>query len=227
MNALGQTSSLRICEPAKAVAHFLAAMRRSAQASYPLWQDVLTDALQDCPLGYDARRALLEIHPVADYYFAAVAGIEVGKIRALYSRPVAGELLALIAEQVDLVADRNDRLVSGLVFDVVGRVERLQANQQKLPHDQAVLAILERMGWHAALETRALFADLLFRHQLGEPFARGTLNWWGGFKTKFALIESELSPVATPSLPPELMISTPEPARIARPKKVVGARSLM
>ena len=76
MNALGQTSSPRTCTPAFAIEKFLALMHKVATATFPAWQEVLKAGIDDCKLPYDARRAVFEIQPIADYYFAGVVGLE-------------------------------------------------------------------------------------------------------------------------------------------------------
>ena len=195
MYTSSQTSSLRACEPAVAVRHFLAAMSKAATATYPAWLDVLKTAIDERRLPYDARRAAFDIQPLADYHLAGVVGLDAAHIRALFPAEIAKELLALIAEQVDELAQRNDRLVSALVFDIVGDVSLLQPWQHRLPHDEVVRLILERMAWHTTLETQSLFGDILFRHQLGEPLARGVPQWWARFQDKFVIARPGASPL--------------------------------
>ena len=195
MNALSQTSSLRTCEPATAVQHFLAAMSKAATTTFPAWHDVLKSAIDERKLPYDIRRAAFEIQPVADYHLAGVVGLEAARIRALFPTEIAHELLAQIAGTVDALAQRSDRLVSAVVFDVIGDVSLLQSWQHRLPHDEVVRIILERMGWTGMPEMQPLFGDILFRHQLGEPLARGVPQWWAAFDKKFVIAKAGAAPI--------------------------------
>ena len=190
MNALSQISSLRTCEPAVAVQHFLAAMSKAATTTFPAWHDVLKSAIDERKLPYDVRRAAFEIQPLADFHLAGVVGMEAARIRALFPTEIAQELLSVIAETVDGLAQRSDRLVSAVVFDVVGDVNLLQSWQHRLPHDEVVRIILERMGWNSMPEMQPLFGDILFRHQLGEPLARGVPQWWSAFHNKFVIAKA-------------------------------------
>ena len=42
-----------------------------AARSFSAWEKTLTAGIGECTLGYNQRRAVLEIHPLDDYYFAA------------------------------------------------------------------------------------------------------------------------------------------------------------
>src|SRR5689334_16746842 len=110
--------------PKVAVARFLSDMATVAKKTFPHWHETLTAGIEDCAINADARRALLDIHPLDDYYFAGVVALEAAKIRKLFTPDEASELLSTVAEQVDTVADRKDRVVSDLVFNILGRLER-------------------------------------------------------------------------------------------------------
>jgi hypothetical protein len=94
-------------EPKKAVARFLKDMAVVAKRSFPAWQKTLTAGIEECPLSYDQRRGIFEIHPLDDYYFAGVVALEAAKIRALFAPDEASELLSQLAEQIDAAAERS------------------------------------------------------------------------------------------------------------------------
>jgi hypothetical protein len=207
MNAFGQSSSLRTCTARQAVEAFLKAMKSTAAATFPGWRQILTDGLAECDLDHDTRRAVLDQHPLDDYYFAAVVGMEAAKIRMLFGPEDATELLAQVAEQVDRAAGRPDRLVSDLVFDVISEIELVASHPHKLPHDHAIKVLLHRMRIDSTGPTRCLMGDVLFRHQLGEPLARSVPQWWMPFRSRFAIAKVQ----PAPHLPPITL--TPKPAR--------------
>lgn len=171
-----------------AVARFLKHMGAAARKTFPAWREMLTEGLDGCALTYDARYALLDAHPLDDYYFAGVVAIEAAKVRRLFAPDEASEVLSLIAEQVDAAAGRKDRLVSDLVFFIIGRLEQAAGiDTQKMPHDQVVKAILQKLGVDRAEAARHLMHAVLYRHTLGEPLALGVPHWWQLFRTRYAL----------------------------------------
>lgn len=170
--------------PAKdIVARFLADMTTAARRIYPGWRKLLADAVADhAPEGSVLHQYLLEHPPLDDYFFAAVTAIEAATIRRHLAPDGAGELLTEVAEQVDAAAGRTDRVVSDFVFFVIGRID-LEAGveRMKMPHDEAVKAILQKIGVEADEATRPLMNDLAFRRQLGELLALGIPAWWKAF----------------------------------------------
>lgn len=186
--SIGATAVKPTVEPKAAVERFLKHMAAAARKTFPAWQKKLVEGLNDCNLSYDTQYALIDAHPIEDYYFAGVVAMEAAKVRRLFAPDEASELLSLIAEQVDAVAERNDRLVSDLVFFMVGRVEQAaHVDQQKMPHDEVVRALLQKLGVDRSEETMHLMRAILYRHELGEPLATGVPQWWQLFRTKYAL----------------------------------------
>lgn len=186
--SIGATAVKPTVEPKAAVARFLKHMADAARKTFPAWQKKLIEGLDDCKLSYDTQYALIDAHPLEDYYFAGVVALEAAKIRRLFAPDEASELLSLIAEQVDAVAERKDRLVSDLLFFMVGRVEQAaHVDQQKMPHDEVVRALLQKMGVDRSEETMHLMRAILYRHELGEPLALGVPQWWQMFRTKYSL----------------------------------------
>ena len=175
-------------DPKVAVKRFLKDMKKAADKTFPRWQEILVEGIEECPLSYDTRRAIFDVHPIDDYYFAGAVALEAAKIRPLFSADEASELLSLIAEGVDAVAGRTDRAVSDLVFFIVGRIETAAAtDSQKKSYDQVVKVILQRIGLDTIEATAHLMTQALYRHVLGEPLARGVPNWWSTFHAKYAL----------------------------------------
>ncbi|MHB1204102.1 MAG: hypothetical protein ACYCZX_00930 [Rhodospirillaceae bacterium] len=169
------------------MARFLKDIKKAAEKTFPKWQEVLVEGIEECPLTYDTRRAIFDIHPLDDYYFAGAVALEAAKIRQLFTAPEASELLSLVAESVDRAAERTDRVVSDLVFSIIGRIETLAADGQKKSYDQAVKVILQRIGLDHIEATAHLMTQALYRHSLGEPLALGVPNWWNTFHSKYDL----------------------------------------
>ena len=181
-----------VAEAREAVAHFLSEMNSVAARTYPAWSKVLLDGLAEHALSYDERRALLEIHPIDDYYFAGVVALDAARIRGLYAPAEAAELLGEIGDQVDTAAGRQDRVVSDLVFVMLGRIDlNTGLDLMKTPYDKVVKTILQTIGVHKIEATQGLMRDKGFRHLLGEPLAVGVPQWWRAFHTKFTLYWEE------------------------------------
>jgi len=179
-------------EAREAVAHFLSAMTSVAARTYPAWSKILTDGLSDHALTYDERRALFEIHPIDDYYFAGVVALDAARIRGLYPPAEAAELLGEIGAQVDAAAGRQDRVVSDLVFLLIGRIDLGSGvDLMKTPYDKVVKTLLQQIGVGKIEATQELMRDKGFRHLLGEPLAVGVPHWWRDFRSKFTLYWEE------------------------------------
>ena len=134
------------------------------------------------------RRPVLEIYPLDDYYLAGVIALEAANIRVLFAPDEASELLSVLAEQVDAAAERTDRMVSDLVFLIMNRIELIRGiDKEKMPYDQVVKAILQRLGVDKIEPTSHLLTESLYRHTLGEPLALGVPQWWKQFRSKYKL----------------------------------------
>ena len=179
-------------EAREAVGHFLSAMSLVAARTYPAWSRILDDGMAECALSYDERRGMLEVHPIDDYYFAAIVALESAKLRNLYTLAEAGELLSEIGEQVDAAARRQDRVVSDLVFALVGRITMgAGVDKMKTPYDMVVKSLLQHLGLNKVESTKSLMRDVGFRHMLGEPLALGVPQWWKAFHAKFSIYWKE------------------------------------
>jgi hypothetical protein len=208
-------------EAREAVQHFLNAMAEVAARTYPVWSSTLNDALSECSLNYDERRALFELHPIDDYYFAAIVALEASRLRGLYSPREAEELLSEVGEQVDARAGRQDRVVSDLVFHMIGRIELgAGLERMKTPYDKVVKAVLQHIGVHRIEATRQLMRDVGFRHLLGEPLALSVPQWWRAFQAKFRIYWQDPEPVYLNDDEAGAPVATPAPRRRPRRRAV-------
>jgi hypothetical protein len=214
--SIGATAVKPTVEAKAAVARFLKDMAAAAKKTFPAWQKKLIEGFDECVLPYDIQHALIDAHPLDDYYYAGVVALEAAKIRRLFAPDEASELLSLIGEQVDATADRQDRLVSDMVFFIMGRVENAaNVDTQKMPHDEVVKALLQKLGVDRTEETVHLMRAILFRHELGEPLALGVPQWWQMFRTKYSLAgKHEQMCVSSPAVAAALPKKAPK--RVAR-----------
>lgn len=181
----------------EAIERFLASMAVAAQTSFPEWRQRLTEGLAECyPDDADALQPLLDGKPLDDFYFAGVVGMEAARIRSYFAPDAASALLASLAMQVDDAAGRRDRVVSDLVFFTVGRIDlETGIERMRMPYDLVVLMLLEKIGIGANASTRPLLFDFVFKHNLGEPLARGVPAWWKNFAETFAIEGAEPAPL--------------------------------
>jgi hypothetical protein len=210
----GQDVADNSVEAKDAVANFLTAMLGVTARIYPGWQRLLNDALADCALNFDERRNLFEMHPVDDYFFAAVVALETAKLRGLYTPEESAELLGEIGAQVDARAGRMDRIVSDLVFLMLGRID-LGAGMERMkaPYDKAVKTVLQQMGVTKIPAARGLLGDVGLRHMLGEPLALGVPQWWKAFQAQFRIYWNEPEPVYMAEDEVAPVTEAPAPAR--------------
>jgi hypothetical protein len=181
-----------MAEAREAVSHFLNEMNSVAARTYPAWNRILLDGLSEHALTYEESRALLEIHPLDDYYLAGIVAMDAARIRNLYPRDEATELLGEIGDQVDAAAGRQDRIVSDLVFRMIGRIDlNAEYDPSKAPYDKIVKTILQQMGVHKNAATRPLMNDKGYRHLLGEPLAVSVPHWWRDFQSRFTIYWEE------------------------------------
>jgi len=222
---MGADAADNSVEAKLAVSYFLAEMRNAAARTYPIWSKLLDGAFAECALNFDERRGLFDIHPIDDYYFAGVVALECARMRGFYSVSESSEILSEVGEQVDAAAGRQDRVVSDLVFYILGRIELGSGlERMKAPYDKVVKAILQQMGVHEIESTRALMSDKALRHSLGEPLALGVPQWWKAFRSQFTLywptpeeLESEqVSSAEGPAAPAPSAATIPFRARRRR-----------
>jgi hypothetical protein len=169
--------------PAGVINRFLTDMSAVAQRSFPIWHELYIDGLSEAAPKGSARHDQFVCHqPLDDFYFAGIVAFEASKIRRYLDAESASELLSELAIQVDRAAHRPDRVVSNLVFFIIGRIE-LESGLDVLtmPYDKVNQIILQHIGLEQNEATRPLMADFAFRHSLGEPIARGVPAWWKAY----------------------------------------------
>ena len=185
---------LRI-DPKAAVAKFLVDMRLASARPWRTWNKVLTDALVECALPVQARRQILDLQPVEDYFFGAVTALQACRIRELYPFSVAEALMRELALQIDPAVGRDDSAVSNLVFITLGRIRKARAVENFRGHDQAVEAVLERIGVGLNSATAGIMDSLPMRHRLAEPLALAAPMWWDSFGGIYAVDAPVLKPL--------------------------------
>ena len=125
---------------------------------------------------------------------SVVMGMEAAKIRSLFPTEIAEDLLAEINELIDKLAGRNDHLVSDLVFEIIQRIQAVEIDDTKKPHDVAMKHLAELLHLTATESTKDLTKDIVFRQDMGQPIAVSMRHWWNSFKNSRQLAETVPSP---------------------------------
>jgi hypothetical protein len=178
-----------------AVAKFLVDMRLISERSWRVWNKVLLDALIECALPQQARRLILDLNPVEDYFLAATVAVQAYRIREVFAFSVAEALMRELALQTDGAVGRDDSAVSNLLFLILGRIRKARAAENFRDHDQAVESILERIGVGRNSATAAIMNSLPVRHRLAEPLALAAPQWWDSFVTIYTVDAQVLKPL--------------------------------
>lgn len=194
-NALPPIDPLLPIAPKAAIAKFLVDMRLTSERRWRPWNKALTEALVECALPLQARRLILDMHPVEDYFFAGMTALQACRIREMYPFSVAEALMRELALQIDPAVGRDDSAVSNLVFIILGRIRKARANENFRDHDQAVEVILERIGVGLNSATAAIMDSLPMRHRLAEPLALAAPLWWDSFTGIYAVDAPILKPL--------------------------------
>lgn len=171
-----------------AVKQFLGNIMGLTARMYPGWIKIINDAFAEHNSA-DARQVSLDAeYPLDDFFFAGFVALEAARIPALFPPAEADVLFSTIADQLDIVANRRDRLVSDLFFEIIARLNLLAASaSEQRPYDKVVKVILKRLAFDQSDAGRLLLADKAFRQLLAEPFALYAPQWWERFKTQFVL----------------------------------------
>lgn len=172
-----------------AIAGFLFDMKTAAQETFPLWRERLAAGLDDAFAGdADAVSQFLGAKPIEDLYFAGIVGMEAARIRRYFPPDAASPLLSELAAQIDSAAERTDRAVSDFAYFVLGRIDlETGVERMRMPYDLVISMLLDRLGFSDDIKTKALMLDIVFRHNLGEPLARGVPAWWKAFAARFTV----------------------------------------
>lgn len=187
MPAVARLDPLLAITPATAIGKFLVDMRILSERAWRPWNKALLSALTECALPARARRVILDLNPIEDFFFAGVVAQQAARIRDLYPFAVAEALMRELALQADGAVGRGDNAVSSLAFIILGRIRKARAVENFRDHDQAVEAILERIGVGRDSATAGIMDSLPVRHKLAEPLALAAPPWWDSFVTIYAV----------------------------------------
>jgi len=168
--------------PDAAVEKFLVDMRLTAERSYGAWIEVLQSGLAKAALSAADRRDLLKPHPLEDYFYAGLIGLQAGAVRESFTPAIAEALLRQVALKVDEATGRGDRIISNMVFIIFGRIRKNgDLGLRVAPQDVLTDVILERLAIDRMKGTRQLMTDPAFRRALNAPFTKRVL-WWNAFQ---------------------------------------------
>lgn len=180
-----------------AVRQFLGNVMGVCARTFPAWQRLVESGLAEQSLSPDHGRDLAAQYPLDDLFFAGFVALEASRLPALYGPEEGDTIICAIAEEIDRYAQRRDRLLSDLLFEVLARLHLMNPAAEQRPYDKIVKVILRRLDFDQTDAGRMLLADKAFRHSLAEPFARHSPQWWEKFKTHFVLYDPAPSPDAT------------------------------
>lgn len=174
-------SSRFLIAPETAVQKFLVDMRLAAERSYRSWKEALEGGFAKTPLAPADRAELLKPHPLEDYFYAGLVGLQAAAVRGSFTPTVAEALLRQVALQVDDAAGRGDRMVSNMVFIIFGRIRKNADLGLKVhPEDVVTDVILERLSMDRMKATSRLMHDPRYRHALTAPLIMRPV-WWKAF----------------------------------------------
>jgi hypothetical protein len=167
--------------PEAAVQKFLVDMRLAGERSYRSWRQALDDGFAKTSFSPADRNDLLKPHPLEDYFFAGLVGLQAAAVRESFPPTVAEALLRQVALQVDEAAGRSDRIVSNMVFIIFGRIRKNKdLGLDIAPSEVVTDVILERLAVDRMKATRQLMADQSYRASLRAPVTARDI-WWSAF----------------------------------------------
>ena len=174
--------------PAKAVAEFLADMKRIAEHLCPEWEKTLKAHIEETDLDFLDKRALFEKHDLFMYFYCGVVAIEGIKVRTLFEYDIASELESEINDQIDAILGYSGRSAADLVFDMFRTVKRAEFEELIKPHDQIMKWIVRLIELDIIPETKDLLKDVLFCQEMAAPFALAQVHWWLNYKEDHRLV---------------------------------------
>ncbi len=167
--------------PATAVQKFLVDMRLTAERSFRAWKQALDAGFAKTALAPADRAALLKPHPLEDYFYAGLIGLQAAAVRESFTPTVAEALLRQVALQVDDAVGRGDRMVSNMVFIIFGRIRKNAGlGLTARPEDVVTDVILERLSIDRMKATGAFMHDPRYRRALAAPLITRP-PWWKAF----------------------------------------------
>lgn len=188
-------SSRFLIAPDTAVQKFLVDMRLTAERSYRPWKQALEDGFAKTTLSPAERRELLTPHPLEDYHYAGLIGLQAAAVRECFTPTAAEALLRQVALQVDAAVGRADRLISNMVFIIFGRIRKNgDLGLPAPPHEVVTDVILERLAIDRMRATRHLMRDPGYRNALAAHVLERPI-WWIAFKDLY-LVDTAAQPHA-------------------------------
>jgi len=192
---MSAVSSRFLIAPEAAIRKFLVDMRLAAERSYPSWKQGLESGFAKTSLAPADRQALLQPHPLEDYFFAGLIGLQAAAARTRSTPTVAEALLRQVALQVDAAAGRSDRIVSNMVFIIFGRIRKnSDLGLSAAPQDVVTDVILERLAIDRMAATRHLMHNPRYRESLNAPLVARAL-WWDAFHSLY-IVDAAAQPHA-------------------------------
>jgi hypothetical protein len=174
-------SSRFLIAPETAVQKFLVDMRLTAERSFRPWKEALEAGFSKTSLAPADRAELLKPHPLEDYFYAGLIGLQATAVRESFTPTVAEALLRQVALQVDDAVGRGDRIVSNMVFIIFGRIRKnMDLGLKARPEDVVTDVILERLAIDRMKATSCLMYDPCYRHALTAPLITRPV-WWKAF----------------------------------------------
>lgn len=179
---MSAVSTRFLIAPDAAVEKFLVDMRLTAERSYRIWTQTLDSGFAKTALSSADRRDLLKPHPLEDYFYAGLIGLQAAAVRESFTPAVAEALLRQVALKVDEATGRNDRIISNMVFIIFGRIRKNgDLGLHVAPQDVVTDVILERLAIDRMKATRHLMNDPAFRRALNAPLSKRAI-WWNAFQ---------------------------------------------
>lgn len=184
MSALNSRFSIA---PDTAVQKFLVDMRLAADRLFRGWKQTLDDGFSKTSVSPAERRELVKPHPLEDYFYAGLIGLQATALREGFSPTVAEALLRQVALQVDAAVGRSDRIISNLVFIIFGRIRKNKDLGLNVPaHEVVTDVILERLAIDRLAATRHLMRDCVYRKALAAPLTDRVI-WWDAFRELYVV----------------------------------------
>ena len=173
--------------PETAVQKFLVDMRLAADRVFRAWKQALEDGFAKTSLSPEERRDLLKPHPLEDYFYAGLVGLQAATVRDGFTPAVAEALLRQVALQVDAAVGRRDRIISNMVFIIFGRIRKNNDIGLTVPaHEVVTDVILERLSIDRMSATRRLMQDARYRRSLAAPLT-DRASWWQAFRDLYVV----------------------------------------
>lgn len=190
--------------PEDAVRKFLVDMRVAAERAFRTWKGALLDGFDATTFTAPERDELLKPHPLEDYFSAALIGLQAAGARPVFTPTVTEALLRQIALQVDEAVGRQDRMISTMVFLMLGRIRKnMDLGLNARPEDVVCDVVLERLTIDRMSATRHLMQSLRFRYALSVPLISRPI-WWQAFDELYSVEVVPLAPIRRPPLSPRL-----------------------